>query len=283
MLHTLQSKLFASTFVLIFGISLAHAAPPVTNLEYDANGNPTKITDPSLNRSTTQQYDAIDRLIQQNQPHAATPNTQQGSTINQYNAIDDVTGITDPRSLSTSYTKNAYGDVLSLVSPDTGTTTNTYDNAGNLKTRTDAAGKITTYTYDATNRPTKVTYKLGTVTDETVNYVYDQGINGVGHLTSMTDLSGATTWEYDANGRVTRKQQRVGNLIFDLRYFYDAGGRLTRVVYPSSRYVDYLYNINGQIEQILVNSTVMLSNIQYHATGTVKSWLWANEGVNNFV
>ena len=131
--------------------SLSHAAPPVTNLEYDANGNNTKIADPSLNRSTTQQYDAIDRLIQQNQPHATTPNTQQGSITTQYNAIDDVTGVTDPRALGTSYTKNAYGDVLSLVSPDTGTTTNTYDNAGNLKTRTDAVAKIATYTYDVTN------------------------------------------------------------------------------------------------------------------------------------
>ena len=116
--NVLQNRLAGTVLLLsisLFSMSLAHAAPPVTNLEYDANGNPTKITDPSLNRSSTQQYDAIDRLIQQNQPHAATPNTQQGSTINQYNAIDDVTGITDPRSLSTSYTKNAYGDVLSLV------------------------------------------------------------------------------------------------------------------------------------------------------------------------
>lgn len=206
-------------FLLIFGISFAYAAPPVTNLEYDANGNPTKISDPSLNRSTTQQYDAINRLIQQNQPHTVTPNTQQGTTTTQYNAIDEVTSVIDPRTLNTTYTKNAYGEVLTLTSPDTGTTTNTYDNAGNLKTRTDATGKIATYTYDATNRPTKITYKLGTTIDETISLVYDQGTNGVGYLTSMTDLSGATSWERDANGRATRKQQRVGNLIFDLRYF----------------------------------------------------------------
>lgn len=275
----LQNTMTGTTLLLsmgVLGMSLVHAAPPVTNLEYDANGNNTQIADPSLNRSTTQQYDAIDRLIQQNQPHAATPNTQQGSTITQYNAIDEVMGVTDPRALSTSYTKNAYGDVLSLVSPDTGTTTNTFDNAGNLKTRTDAAGKIATYTYDATNRPTRVTYKLGTITDATVNWSYDQGSNGIGHLTGMTDLSGSTAWSYDQQGHVINKQQRVGSRIFDVRYFYETNGRMAGMTYPSSRGVDYLYNANGQIEHLFVNGVAMLSNIQYHATGTIKSWVWAN-------
>lgn len=90
-----QNTMTGTALLLSMGLSLVHAAPPVTNLEYDANGNNTQIADPSLNRSTTQQYDAIDRLIQQNQPHAATPNTQQGSTITQYNAIDEVMGVTD--------------------------------------------------------------------------------------------------------------------------------------------------------------------------------------------
>jgi len=279
MFTLLPNRLVGSALLISFSVltsSLAHAAPPVTNLEYDANGNNTKIADPSLNRSTTQQYDAIDRLIQQNQPHATTPNTQQGSITTQYNAIDEVTGVTDPRSLSTSYTKNAYGDVLSLVSPDTGTTTNTYDNAGNLKTRTDAVGKIATYTYDATNRPTRVTYRLGTVTDETINWTYDQGANGIGRLTGMTNLSGSTAWNYDQQGHVINKQQRNGNLIFDVRYLYDTNGRMTGMAYPSSRDVDYLYNANGQIEHLFVNGIAMLSNIQYHATGSVKSWVWAN-------
>lgn len=175
----------------------AYAAQPVTNLEYDANGNNTKITD-GLSHATTQQYDAVDRLIKQSQPHPTS--TGQLGQINQsYNALDAVTGVTDPRSLATNYTKNAYGEILSLVSPDTGTTTNTYDNAGNLLTRTDAVGRVATYTYDVANRVKTITYKpsaTGTV-DETITYTYDAGTNGKGRLTSMTDLSGNTTWSYD--------------------------------------------------------------------------------------
>jgi RHS repeat-associated protein len=257
--------------------SFTFAAPPVTHLEYDANGNNTKVTN-GLGNSTTLQYDTIDRLIEQSQPHPTTTGAQLGTIGTQYNALDAVTGVTDPRSLSTSYTKNAFGDVLTLISPDTGSTTNTYDNAGNLKTRTDTVGRLATYTYDATNRLKSITYKpsaTGTA-DETITLTYDAGTNGKGHLTGMTDLSGSTTWSYDGLGRVTRKQQRVGNQIYDLQMQYDAGGRLSRLIYPSTRYVDYGYNVNGQVNQISVDGNIMVSAIQYHPTGTIKSWLWGN-------
>lgn len=263
----------------LIGVTLAStgvlAAPPVTQLEYDANGNTTKITD-GLNQSSTQQYDAVNRLIRLSQPHPTTANSQQGQINTQYNAVDEVTAVTDPRNLGTTYTRNAFGEILTLTSPDTGTTTFTYDNAGNLKTKTDARGTISTFTYDVLNRLTRVTHKLGTVTDEAINYSYDAGLDGVGRLTGMTDQSGSTTWEYDELGHVARKQQRVGNRVFDLQTIYDTGGRLGRIIYPSGRIVDYIYNSNGQATQINVNGNVMVDNITYHPTGAVKSWIWGN-------
>lgn len=77
-------------------------------------------------------------------------------------------------------------------------------------------------------------------------------------------------------GHVTRKQQTVGNLLYDLQLQYDTAGRLSRQIYPSTRYVDYGYNSNGQVNQIAVDGIIMLSSIQYHPTGTVKSWTWGN-------
>jgi YD repeat-containing protein len=121
-LTTLLLSLLGSFIASSLIATTALAAPPVTNLEYDANGNNTKITD-GLNHSTTQQYDNVDRLIQQSQPHPTTAGAQLGDTTSQYNALDQVTSVTDPRSLATNYTKNAFGEVLTLVSPDTGTTT----------------------------------------------------------------------------------------------------------------------------------------------------------------
>ena len=276
-------KVVATTLLISLSNSLllmpvmAQAAPPVTNLEYDANGNLTKATD-GLNHATTQQYDTLDRLIQQSQPHPTTAGAQLGNTNSQYNAVDAVTNVTDPRSLSTSYTKNAFGDVLTLASPDTGSTTNTYDSAGNLKTRTDAVGRIVTYTYDAANRVKTITHKPNATgaSDENITYNYDAGTNGKGQLTSMTDLSGATTWTYNIKGQATRKQQITGNLAFDLQTSYDSAGRLSRQVYPSGRYIDYGYNTNGQVNQLSVDGVIMLSAIQYHPIGTLKGWTWAN-------
>lgn len=263
----------------LFGLALTSmsvlAAPPVTQLEYDANGNTTKITD-GLNHSNTQEYDAVNRLIRLSQPHPSTANSQLGQINTQYNAVDEVTAVTDPRNLGTTYTRNAFGEILTLTSPDTGTTSFTYDNAGNLKTRTDARGAVSTYTYDVLNRLTRVTHKLGTVTDETVNYTYDAGLDGVGRLTGMTDQSGSTTWEYDELGHVARKQQRAGNRVFDLQTIYDTSGHLGRIIYPSGRIVDYAYNSNGQAAQITVNGNVMVNNITYHPNGAIKSWVWGN-------
>ena len=65
---------------------------------------------------------------------------------------DHQTGLTDPRSLATSYTYDGLDNLNSVQSPDTGTTAKTYDAAGNVVTSTDARGKTTTYTYDALNR-----------------------------------------------------------------------------------------------------------------------------------
>ncbi|KAH0537775.1 hypothetical protein GP486_008813, partial [Trichoglossum hirsutum] len=147
---------------LIASISLISAcianvyAQPVTQYEYDANGNRTKLTDPLLN-VTTYAYDALNRPVQQNQPNPASAG-QLGQIKTEYNAINQITKITDPRNLQTLYGYNAFGNVQSLTSPDTGNTVNTYDDAGNILTKRDAKNQTTTYTYDALNRLTRAVY-----------------------------------------------------------------------------------------------------------------------------
>ncbi|NOT15322.1 MAG: hypothetical protein HOP21_07025 [Methylotenera sp.] len=276
-LVTMRSITTGFAGVLVFASSMAQAAAPVTQLEYDANGNPTKITN-SLGASTTQQYDTLDRRIKQNQPHATTAGTQNGTITTQYNAIDEITKITDPRALNTTYTKNAFGEVITLVSPDTGTTNHTYDNAGNLLTKTNAKGGITTYTYDALNRVKSITHKPSAtgLVDETITYTYDEAPNGKGRLTSMTDLSGTTRWIYDATGHLIEQQQTTNALSFTTQTEYDLADRINRVIYPSGQYVDYRYNTNGQVNQIWVNSVLVINDIQYHPTGTIKRYEWGD-------
>ena len=118
-----------------------------------------------------------------------------------YDARDNLTTVTDARNNTTTYTYNGFDEKVTQVSPDTGTTTYTYDEAGNLATRTDARGITATSGYDALNRLASVTYPDASLN---VTYSYDQGPNGKGRLTGMTDNTGAYGYTYDARGNRTR-------------------------------------------------------------------------------
>src|SRR2546427_13245597 len=79
------------------------------NYQYDANGNLRQVTDP-LSNVTTRQYDALNRLVKTIQP---VPQT--GSAAPQiglgYDGLSQLTSVTDPRSLMTSYTVDGLGNI----------------------------------------------------------------------------------------------------------------------------------------------------------------------------
>lgn len=146
-----------------------------------------------------------------------------------YDGLDQLLTVTDPRSLTTTYTMTGLAENTALASPDTGITGMTYDAAGNLKTRLDARGKTVTYSYDALNRLTLIDYPSGTDTA----FVYDDPAVAYskGRLTRMTDESGSTDFGYDGFGRLTQKTQTVGSgaaaKTLSVRYAYGATGPST--------------------------------------------------------
>ena len=267
-----------SLLLLGLGFSLMSqsvlAAPPVTSYEYDANGNLTKVTD-GLGHATVQQFDALNRLTQQNQPN---PNGagQLGTIKTQYNAIDEVTGVTDPRTITTSYNPNAFGETLNLTSPDTGVTTNTYDEAGNLKTKTDAKGQLTTYSYDALNRLTHVVYSDASQ----VTYSYDFGTNGAGRLTGISDSTGSIAYTYDTLGHVRSEARTISGMVYTTSYAYDDAGLLSSVAYPTGMVLNYTRDSVGRlsgISMVKANQTqVLASNITYLPFGGVSSFTFGN-------
>jgi len=165
-----------------------------TAYAYDANGNLIETTDPRQN-PTRQVYDALERLQQ-------STDALDGITRYTYDAQDNLASVTDPNGLTTRYDYDGLGNLLSQTSPDTGTTTYTYDEAGNRLSQTDARGVTVTYEYDALNRLTAVHYPDSALD---VSYGYDQGANGLGRLTSMTDAGGTTAYGYNAFGQLTGK------------------------------------------------------------------------------
>lgn len=221
------------------------AASQATVMAYDKVGNLLTTTQPaSLARpATTNVYDAFRRLIQ-------TTDSEGGVVKYEYDGLDQLVKVTDPRSLATTYAVDGLGNQSALVSPDTGTTTNSlFDAAGNLKQSTDARGKTVTYQYDALNRVTSATWP-----DQTILYTYDQGVNGKGRLTGITDATGSTQLAYDPAGRVLSDSRVVNGLALSTGYAYDAAGRLFRVTYPSGKQVTYTFDGAGRVSGASVTS-----------------------------
>jgi RHS repeat-associated protein len=260
-LHRAHTRVINSLNELYQDVNAAGTSAVTTTYGYDTNGNQTSIAAP-LSRNTTDQYDALNRLIKITDPNSGI--TQLG-----YDANDNLASVIDPRTLTTSYTHNGFGDVTKTVSPDTGTTTSTFDSGGNLSTTNDARSALATYSYDALNRVTQIAYS-----DQTISLSYDAGTNGIGRLTGASDAYHSMSWAYDALGRVTGKGQVVAGVTKSVGYSYTNGDLITLVT-PSGQTVTFTYT-NHQVTGISVNSTTLLSGVTYDPFGPTTGWTWGN-------
>lgn len=240
------------------------AGGETTAYVYDENGNLTQTTDP-LGAVTRHDYDALNRLIETLDPNA-------GTTAYDYDANDHLTSVTDPRNLKTAYAWDGLDNALAVTSPDTGKTARTYDAAGNLLSSTDARGKKTHYAWDALNRKIKETFADGTA----MTWQYDQGTNGIGHLTRLTDPAGTTAWTYDRHGRVLTRKQTTGTVTLTTRYGYDAFGRLGSLTYPSGKTLTFSYDAAGQLRDMTAGGAALLSQVVYQPFGFASAWKQGN-------
>lgn len=256
---------------------------PVVRYEYDAMDNQTRRTD-GLGHITTNSFDALDRLVTQLQPHPTTSGTL-GQVQVQYDGQSNPKLVTDPRSLATQYTIDGLGNLTRLVSPDTGVTTYTYDAAGNVLSKTDARGVVTSYSYDALNRLTQAQYAKSGSPTQIITYQYDQGDNGIGRLTQVSDDSGSVTWQYDAHGRVTSRTQTLAAATptnpgaaasLSRQTQYDNAGRVQTITTPGGRQIGYSYDTLGQISQISIDGSAALTNIAWQSFGPVAGWQFHN-------
>ncbi|MGO1000773.1 RHS repeat-associated core domain-containing protein [Lysobacter sp. CA196] len=258
--------------------SLAHA----TTFSYDPDGNPDLTTD-ALTRKTDQDHDPLDRLSRTLQDVGGLA----VETKLEYNALDQVTKVTDPKGLNTTYGYNGFGDQVQLSSPDTGITTYGYNSAGLLASKQDANdAQAHTYTYDALNRPKTVSYSGGTADVEydydTVNSVCAAGENfALGRVTAMRADGTELKYCYDRWGQLVRKMQTVGTRSFTLRYAYTSSGQVRSITYPDNALVDYVRNTLDQVTEVGVKPaggvrTVLLNNAAYEPFGPATGWTYGN-------
>jgi RHS repeat-associated protein len=240
------------------------AQSQTTSFVFDANSNLTATTDP-LGNTYGGIYDALNRLTTETDPAFNT-------TALSYDANDHLTGITDPRNLQTAYGWNGLDEQTSLTSPDTGAAARTFDAAGNLLTSTDARGDKTTYAYDALNRVISESFSDGKL----ITFQYDQGAGGIGHLTGVTDATGAVNFTYDQHGRLLTRHQQTGTVLLTTTGAYDAFGRLASMTYPSGRTITYAFDADGRVNAVASSGQSIASAITYQPFGNASGWTQGN-------
>src|SRR5205807_8605736 len=108
--------------------------------------------------------------------------------------------------------------------------------------------------YDALNRVTGKAYSWqnsqnGQLPQGTaaVSYRYDEGANGKGHLTSLTDEAGSATYSYDVLGRMMSEGRTIAGVTKNMSYTYNLDGSVATMTYPSGAVITYTSDSAGRM------------------------------------
>ena len=194
------------------------------------------------------------------------------------NPRDEAVSHVDPLTVTTSFVRNGFGEVIQEVSPDRGTSTYYYDVAGDMTASIDGRGQRIDIVRDALGR-VKTKTPVGKPASEIVTYTYDSaaisGSYGVGRLATVVDGTGTTKFKYDHRGNVLIKQQKIGTTTAaNLTSVYDLADRITQMIYPSGRIVDYLRDSKGRVTTVQTKATAgtavaMIAAITIHDRRTM--------------
>ena len=249
---------------------------------YDGDGNLVHSTD-GLGIQKKHVFDGLDRLVSTLRDYQGTSTaTANSQSVTTFDALDRVTGFSDPDGLATTYDIDGLGNTTGLHSPDTGSTARTFDINGNLATSTDATNVSHTSTYDADNRLLTTAYADTTLN---VQYKYDEadsvtgctGSTSTGHLTRIIEGNGGLVYCYDQRGNVVKKQQTVGTITRTTTYTWTLADRLESVTTPNGTAIAYTRNTLGQITSVTATpsggtTTTVVSAVTYKAFGPVATY-----------
>ncbi len=219
--------------------------------------------DPSNNPYVTlYQYDSLGNLLRVDQKGSAPGDSTQWRTrLFAYDSLSRLTQAANPESGTITYSYDPAGNLLQKTSP--------------APNQTGSATQTISYCYDELNRITGRAYSAQTCQGTqlpagtaVVSYVYDQGPNSNGRLTSITDQAGALTYSYDLLGRMVTQQRTLSGTTKTIGYDYNVDGSVKALHYPSGRVVNYTYDSAGRlIAAIDGNGTQYVSNATYYPSG----------------
>jgi RHS repeat-associated protein len=239
----------------------------------DALGRTIEVDEPNsagtLALATCYTFDPLDNLIRVDQKGGSTDPTQWRTRTFIYDSLSRLVSATEPESGTTSYSYDNNGNLLNQTSPapnQTGTATVTISYCFDALNRLTAKG----YTYSP-NTPSTCTN--GTLPSPVATYTYDQGTNGLGRRTGMTDAAGTESWSYDAVGNTISEQRTTNSITENTSYTYNLDGSLATVTYPSGRMITYTTGTTGRALSATdaLNSITFASNAHYAPSGDLAS------------
>lgn len=241
----------------------------ITQFAYDGEGNQTGILDPN-GRISVQEFDAANRIV--------LSIDQSGSTTSfSYDARNRINKVITPNLVMTTFDFDSLSRQTAEHSRDRGTIRREYDQSDNLIASTDARSIERKMTYDPLNRQVKATFPEA---GEDIAYAYDTCPKGIGRVCRIDDESGSLQYEYDAFGNITRTRKTELGVEYVTEYEYDGEDRLTALVYPSGRRVEYRRDILGRViavhAEVVGRMQSMLTDIRYRADGQLVSARFGN-------
>ncbi len=257
---------------------------------YDPNGHKNVSYSDSFGRMITrEEYFGADGRDAKN---PASAYTLYATTRYQYDALGNLTKVTDAKGNITTISYDALGRKTSMNDPDMHGWVYAYDSNGNLLSQKDALNKQLKFNYDALNRLKSKTVTLSMVSGG-VTTIYDSLLasytyenvsvaNTTGRLSKVAYSSENATFNYDTLGRETSSTKNIAGVNYTVSRQYDDLNRLTKLIYPDAANVGYVYNTAGQAVGVnilnvdgSINKTIV-SNVIYNAQGQMTSVVFGN-------
>ncbi|WP_020467969.1 Calx-beta domain-containing protein [Zavarzinella formosa] len=261
----------ATSFAYALGeSSVTDALNHVSKFDFDDRGLLAKVTDP-LGQATHYDYDASLNLVGTTDAAGQVWKNQYDSLGNVVSATDAaghtvkfayataknrLAAVTDANGHITGYGYDGQGNLTSTTYADGTVEQLAYDPVGNVLDATRRGGQVTHSTYDAAGNPLTRTFSDGSQT----TYAYDAR----GNLITATDTGGATTLTYDANDRLTRITYPSGRY---LQFTYDTAGRRTQMKDQDGFIVNYAYDTLGRLSELTDGANARIAAYTYDLAG----------------
>ncbi len=192
----------------------------------------------------------------------ATRSSSLGTTSYRYDALGDLTGVSDSSGLSASYGYDGDGHVTS-VTVDGITTNYGYDASGLMVSKTDALGRTTNYTYTAAGNLASTSSSGGGATGASSSFSY----NAAGQLIGVVDAAGTHSYTYGSDGQLQTASLSSSDSALSGTFSYanTTAGQLAET-YPDGTVAQTTYGPDGMPIQVSV-----LAN----ASASAPDALWA--------